>query len=208
MEEKITIIEYQDLDEKMKKNFFLFCEDASLEPYMPAATNMYDADWENQPHTLPYILEKTDRFKAPNGVFHILTVDNKFVACAGAYISEFDDKVALLGVRTWVHEFYRHRLVVREHVLPLQKKWAIDKGCEVVALTFNDYNKNIIKAFQRIRLGEHTGRLDNRTTEHVFFNDMNVLDYPVTIKNTAQWVAYEKLTDYDFDWESIKANEQ
>lgn len=207
MEEKITILEYHNLDERMKKNFFIFCEDASLEPFKPAAVNMYDDDWENQAHTLPYILEKTDRFTEPNGVFHILIIDDKIVACAGVYISEFDNKVALLGVRTWVHEYYRHRLVVREHVLPLQKKWAIEKGCEILALTFNDYNKNVIKAFQRIRLGEQSDRLTERSQHHLFFNNMNVLDYQVNVKNTPQWVAYEKLTDYDFDWESIKVSE-
>jgi len=207
MEEKITIIEYKDLDETMKKAFFLFCEDASLEPFKPAAVNMYDDDWENKSNTLPYILEKTDRFNEPSGTFHILTIDNKIVACAGVYISEFDNRVALLGVRTWVHEFYRHRLVVREHVLPLQKQWAIDRGCDVLALTFNDYNKNVIKAFQRIRLGENAERLGERSTEHLFFQNMNVLDYQVTVKNTPQWVAYEKMTDYDFDWESIKVSE-
>lgn len=204
MAEKISIIEYKDLDEQMKKQFFLFCQDASLEPFKPAAENMYDADWENKSNTLPYILEKTDRFDEPNGVFHILLIDDNIVACAGVYISEFDNKVALLGVRTWVHEFYRNRLVVREHILPKQKEWAIARNCEILALTFNDYNKNVIKAFQRIRLGEYSNRITERTSAHLFSSNMNVLDYSVIIKHTPQWVAYEKLSDYDFDWGSLK----
>lgn len=207
MEEKITVIEYKDLDEKMKKNFLIFCEDASLDPYLPAAENMYSEDWQNQEHTLPFILEKTSRFDAPIGTFHVLTVNDNIVACAGVYRSDFDEDVAILGCRTWVHEYYRHRLFVRNYILPVQKKWAIENNCRVLAITFNDYNKNLIKTFQRLRMGENSERLGSRTDEHLFFKNMNVIEYPVLVKNTLQWVAYEKLTDYDFDWESIKVSE-
>lgn len=207
-EEKFEIYEYSNLTSQMKENFFAFCEDASYEAENPASVNMFDDDWENQSHTLPFILEKTDRFNQPNGAFHILTLDGSIVACAGVYISDFDRKVAILGCRTWVHENYRHRILLREYLLPVHKQWAIDNKCDVLVLTFNQYNKNLIKTFQRLRLGEaNKDRITSRADHHLFYTNMNVLDFPVIIKNTKQWVTYEKMSDYDFDWESIRVLE-
>ncbi len=205
IEEKFEIFEYSSLSESMKENFFLFCQDArTFEPFHPAAENMYDEDWDNKPHTLPYILEKTDRFKGDVGSFHILTVNQVIIACAGVYRSDFDSKVAILGCRTWVHENYRHRILIREHLLPVHKQWAIQHDCDILTLTFNVYNKNLIKTFQRLRLGENKDRITSRQEKHLFYNNLNVLDYPVIIKNTEQWIIYEKLGDRDFNWESIK----
>lgn len=203
-EERFEIYEYKDFTTEMKKNFFTFCEDASYEALNPASVNMFDDDWENQPHTLPYILEKSDRFKEPNGSFHILTANGSIIACAGVYKSDFDSRVAILGCRTWVNESYRHRILLREYLLPVHKQWAIDNKCDVLVLTFNQYNKNLIKTFQRLRLGESNDRISSREDRHLFYTNMHVLDYPVTIKNTKQWVTYERLSDYDFDWESIR----
>jgi len=206
MEDKFDIYEYNSISDELKKAFFLFCEESSIsEPFNPSAVNMYDVDWGSKSHTLPYILEKTDRFKDSTGTFHILTINDKIVACAGVYRSDFDDKIAILGCRTWVHENFRHRILVREFLLPIQKEWALKNNCDILVLTFNDYNKNLIKTFQRLRLGEKVDRIKSRQEKHLFYHNLNVLDYPVIIKNTVQWVIYEKVNDRDFDWESIKA---
>ena len=33
-------------------------------------------------------------------------------------------------------------------MLPLHKRWAIENKCEIIALSFNEYNKNIIEIFK------------------------------------------------------------
>jgi hypothetical protein len=68
-------------------------------------------------------------------------------------------------------------------------------------LTFNDYNKNIIKIWQRTRLGETR---EPRRSHHMFYKNFNEVLFPVIIQYTTQWAIYERLDDsFDFDWQTI-----
>jgi hypothetical protein len=166
---------------------------------------MWNDDWPKEKHTLPYILEKTDRFNGINGEYQILFEDSKIIACGGVYRSEFNNYVAIGGVRTWTDEKYRHLSILRESLLPSCKRWAIQNQMKLMMLSFNDYNKNLIQVFKRRRLGEMYDRISTRQPHHLFYNGLLEIDFPIIIQHTKQWGIYEKFYDWDFDWVSIKA---
>lgn len=192
---------YSQLSQEEKDRFFSDLKGIQSESD-PAAVNMWADDWEQQKHTLPYKLEKTNMYSGSNGEFYIIYDDEKFVACGGVYRSSFSEFVALAGTRTWIDSNYRNKLIAREILLPEHKLWAMENNCKQVALSFNDYNKRLIVVWKRTRIGESRSP---RTERHMFYNDFNELDFPVTIQYTKQWVIYEKLDDsWDFDWSIIQ----
>ena len=199
----MKIVCYSDLTDNTE--FFNFLKTESLEIDQPARVNLWSEDWESNVHTLPYILTNTTRFDGSNGNFFILYDNDKIVACGGVYVSDFNKDIAIAGVRTWVKKDYRHLALNKDYLLVEHKKWAIDKNMKMIALSFNDYNKNIIQIFKRGRLGEKPGRINNREPKNIFYNGLQEVKFPVTIQYTPQWVIYEKLDNsFDFDWESLK----
>ena len=183
-------------------SFFEFCKAASLEIDQPAAANMWHDNWIDENYTLPYILFKDNRFKNSKGKFFILKHNELIIGCSGVYISDFSPQIGILGCRTWISNKYRNQSLVRDYLLPAQRSWAIDRNASVVGLTFNDYNKNLINTWKRVRLGE---KRKVRQPYHLFYNNFNEVDFPVTIQYTKQWIIYEKLDpNFDFDWISIQ----
>jgi len=183
------------------QSFFDFCKEASLEVSQPASTNMWHDDWKTQLHTLPYIVLVIKRFSKPHGELFLLKDDNKIIGCSGIYTSEFSNNICIAGVRTWINKEYRNQSLVRDYLLPAQRSWAIDKGFKIIALTFNSYNKNIIKIWKRTRLGET--RIP-RDSHHMFYKNFNEVSFPITIQYTPQWAIYEKLdSSFEFDWQTI-----
>jgi hypothetical protein len=197
-----SVVTYNLID---KEDFFNFCREASTEVSQPAAKNMWNINWKDKPETLPYLLEVNKRFNEPNGEFFILKSNDKIIGCSGVYTSQFDSQIGIAGVRTWIHKDYRNSGIKREYILPEQKQWCKDNGHKLVALTFNDYNKNIIQIFKRKRLGEVTDRITSREPHHLFYNGLEEVKFPVIIQHTKQWVIYEKLTNWDYNWELIAA---
>ena len=196
-------MEYQivTFDNNIKDQCFEFCKLASLQND-PAAVNMWAEDWQVNSHTLPYILINSNRYSGNNGEFFLVIYQTEIVGCGGIYFSEFDSKFALAGCRTWINSAHRNKSLPREILLPAQKKWAQDRNATAVGLTFNNYNKNLISTWKRMRLGEK--RLP-RQPYHLFYNNFNEVDFPVIIQCTKQWVIYEKLdTTFNFDWSTIK----
>jgi hypothetical protein len=192
---------YYTLTSKERDAFVEFLKEASTETTQPAHINMYDNDWHTKNNTLMYILEYTDRFKN-NGFYQVVFDNDKVIASGGAYASDFSKDIAILGTRTWIHKDYRHKLISREQLLPNEKKWAIENGFKIIVLTFNDYNKNLMKLWNRTRLGESR---PVRESHHFGFNGVTELEFPVTIQYTKQWVLYEKLDpSFDFDWSVLQ----
>jgi hypothetical protein len=195
---------YNNLSAVEKINFYSFLKSTQLES-KPANTNMWHDEWSNAKHTLPFILNNTERFNNGNGVYHIVFDGETIVACGGVYISNFSQDVALIGVRTWVNKIYRNQSILREHLLPIQKSWCQEKNIKIIALTFNDYNKNLIQVFQKRRLGETKERITTRQPHHLFYNNLIKVEFPVVIQYTKQWVIYETLdSTFNFDWKSIE----
>ena len=53
-----------------------------------------------------------------------------------------------------------------------------------------------------MRLGE---KRTARQPYHLFYNNFNEVEFPVTIQYTKQWIIYEKLDpNFDFNWISIQ----
>lgn len=172
-----------------------FCKSQSVED-TPASKNMWQSDWQDKPETLLYILSKTDRFR--NGKFFLLLEDDNIIGCSGIYISNFSEHVAIAGARTWLDKKYRTKRLVNDYLLTNQRTWAIDNGISVVALTFNEYNAGIVRMY---RIGMASEKITNK---HMFSSNFNILEYPVRIQNTQQWVVYENLNDYKFDWAQLR----
>lgn len=194
---------YNNLSTIEKIKFYDFLRSTQLES-KPASSNMWHNNWINEKHTLPFILNNTERFNDNNGEYHILFDGETIVACGGVYISNFSKDIAFIGVRTWVNKTYRNQSILREHLLPMQKSWCQEKQIKIIALTFNDYNKNLIQVFQKRRLGETTDRITTRQSHHLFYGNLIKVDFPVVIQHTKQWVIYEKLdTTFNFNWQNI-----
>lgn len=198
---ELTLIEYDQLADK--NLFFKFCQHASQEISQPAHTNMWAADWQTRPDTLVYQILNRHRYFDTSGKFHLALDGGVIVACSGVYKSAFSNEVALGGCRTWISKKYRHLGLPRELFLPAHKKWAIDNDCKAIAITFNDYNKNLIETFKRKRLGE---KRSPRQPHHLFYDNFNEVDFPVNVQYTKQWLIYEKIDPlFVFNWNIIKS---
>ena len=195
---------YRELSINKREEFFSFLK-LTQRDNSPAAVNLWNDNWQLKNETLPYLLEHTDRFNGTNGEFHIFYDNNTPVACGGVYVSNFSNEVGIAGVRTWVDPAYRHRAILRESMLPLHKQWCKDHNLKIVALTFNKYNKNLIKVFKRRRLGEANSRIDTREPHHLFFNGLVEVPFLLTVQHTPQWLIYESLDQtFNFEWTDIK----
>lgn len=200
---EFQVVTYNSID---KEQFYNFCKGASLETSQPASKNMWADNWKENKDTLPYLLEINKRFNEPSGEFFILLKDNCIIGCSGVYISQFSPYVGITGVRTWIHNDYRNDSLNREHLLPAQKQWCKDNNLKIAALTFNEYNKNIIQIFKRKRLGELKDRISNREPHHLFYNGLEEVPFLVNIQYTKQWVIYEKLENWNYNWNIIQSN--
>ena len=199
----MKVLTYNNLSIVEKENFYTFLKSTQLES-KPASINMWNNDWIDKKNTLPFILENTDRFNSDNGEYHILFDGTTIVACGGVYISNFSQDVALIGVRTWVNKNYRNNSILREHLLPVQKAWCKQNSIKIIALSFNDYNKNLIQVFKKRRLGETKERIKTRDPHHLFYSNFNEVQFPVIIQYTKQWIVYEAIDlSANFDWNSI-----
>jgi hypothetical protein len=199
----MKIVRYSDLADDAE--FFNFLKTQSLEVDQPASVNLWTEDWETNVSTLPYILNNTKRFDGTNGEFYILYENDLIIACGGVYISDFSKDIAIAGVRTWVSKNYRHLALNKDYLLVEHKKWAMNKNIKMIALSFNEYNKNIIQIFKRNRLGEKPGRINSREPHNIFYSGLHEVNFPVTIQYTRQWIIYEKIDNtFNFDWSKLK----
>lgn len=189
---------YYDLDTLELKKFIDFLESIKYEKNQPAYINMIPSNSNN---TLLYILNHTDRF-INHGMFQILYFGTEIIGCSGAYQSPFSSDICILGTRTWIRKDYRNKNIAKDYLLPKEKKWAIRKNYKCIALTFNEYNKNIIKTFSRMRLGEKRTRREKR---HFGFGNLHTLEFPVNINYTKQWIIFELLdNNFNYDWQLIE----
>ena len=201
----MIVLSYNSLSSHQHRSFFNFCKEQANDTSQPAHVNMWNSNWEEHSHTLPYILKKTNRYNSPNGEFNVVFDGDSIVGCAGVYKSEFSNSISLAGCRLWISKQYRNLSVARNTLLPAHKRWSIDNNCQAVAITFNEYNKNLTRTFKRTRLGESSGRITSREPHHLFFTGLLEVDFPVNIQYTKQWVAYEQLDPtFVFDWNTIK----
>lgn len=186
-------------------NFFKWLETEFSNSVDTARPNMWDINWIKKKNTLPYILENTDRFFKNNGAFFILTENDQIVGCSGVYKSSFCKDISIAGSRMWITKTHRNKSLARDYLLPAQKSWAQSQNSKQIALTFNEYNKNLIESFKRIRLGENSNRLFKREPHHIFYNGLVEIKFPIELQHVRQWVIYEPLDlNWQWDWNQIK----
>jgi len=187
-------------DTHNREEFLEFCKKSYESQYSPACVNMWHPDWENRAETLPFLVYKSNRF-SDNGIFFILRINGKIEAVSGIYISAFDKSVAIGGVRSWTNPGHQADLIIGRHIFPKQLKWAKDHNIKTIALTFNEYNKKLMRYFTRNGLGV----VKNRTPDMLFYNGVYEVPFPVIIQNTKQWALYHKIDEtYDPNWELIR----
>jgi hypothetical protein len=198
--------EYSKLSSLEKDKFHDTLRDqVALDAKSPAMENMYSPSWRTESHTLRHLLEVDNVFAKNHGAYYVLLDDDKFVASGGVHFSEWSNNIAMGGIRTWVHTDYRNKFLAADYILPACKKWAVKNGCNIITLTFNEYNKNLIKTWTRIRAGENKTRIRQRKSKHIFYNNLVAIDYPLEINYTKQWLIYENLSEiFDFNWQEIK----
>jgi hypothetical protein len=194
----MVIENFQNLNCRQIRDFFKFIKLAA-NSQDPAAKNMYDKNWRNLPNTLPFLLYKTNRFH--NGIFVVVYCQDELIACGGLYSSDFSSRFALAGTRMWIKKEFRNKFVARNYLLPYFKKYAIENNYQAIGVCFNEYNKNLAKTWFKTRLGE---KKNPRTWYYLGFDNLELLDHAVSIKNTKQYLLYEKIDkEFVFDWSTI-----
>jgi len=198
---KNTSLAVRDLKDFNTNDIIDFCKFANAHTSDPAHVNMFHKDWQTHPETLPYLIYLSPRFLNDNGKFFVLTDKDKIIGISGIHVSNFDSNVALGGVRTWLPFEYRGKFLIGKYVLPKQLEWAKNKNLKTIALTFNSYNKDLIKYFKRSGLGIKK----NRNPNSMFYNGVYEVDYPCNIQHTKQWVIYDKIDmNYEPNWHKLK----
>lgn len=179
-----------------------YCKQAFSEKDEPSHNVMYNENWENDPSTLPYLIYKSDRFDNDNGDMFLLMEDDQIKGCSGVNIlNEFDNNVAIAGVRTWLNKELRGKFIIGRYLLPEHLKWAKEKNLKTIIITLNEYNKRLIPYFKR----EGLGIKKNRNENSMFYNGQHHLDFSVNLYYTKQYVMYHKIDEsYEPDWESIR----
>ena len=198
---------FSSLTVNEKEKVFEYLKDISLNENKDlAAVNMWNPEWEHDSKTLMYILCKTDMLTGDNGEYYLIFDELGDVACsAGVYKSEFD-KLFGVATRLWVRKKYRNLKLGGIAILKPVRKWCVDHNCKACGLTLNQYNRHIITVYKRKGLGVNFK--PSLKEDELFYNGITEVDFPVIIKYTKQWVAYEKLDSmYEFDWESIRATD-
>lgn len=204
---EVKTIDLSNPDQKLLNDIFTFCKECELDVAKHASQNMAFTNWENKPNTLLYILLKTNRFKNGNGIFSFIYDNNKIIASSGAYKAEFDSNVIIGAVRAWKMPNYRGSIVVAEHIMPIHLKWAVDNHGKVFALTFNEYNKNVMMSMNR--QGKYA-KAKNKyflfgSKSSNFYREFLPLPFKVMIQNTEQYVIYRNLVDgYEPLWPKIE----
>lgn len=192
-----------DFHLKNKEQILEYCRTAFELRDHPSYENMWSENWENDKKTLPYLIYSGDRISRGRGeMFMLFDERQQIVANSGINISDFDESIAIGGVRTWLRVDLRGQFVVGRHMFPYQLRWAKEKNMKIVALTFNEYNKKLVNHFKRSGLGIKK----NRHPDTLFYNGVHVVDFPVMINATPQWVVYHKIDEsYEPDWKAIAA---
>lgn len=182
-----------------------FCEKAGSENKHDAAINMQVHEWQNQPQSLLYLLCIEKRFHSTRGGLFLLISDNEIIALSGYYKADFNDQIYIMGVRSWVLKPYRLNLLIADYLLTSQFEKIKTFKAKMAIITFNESTKAFADLIQRTNKNLH---IENKfffgKNYPKIYEDMVLVDFPVNIKKTKQWILIKKLSDIEFDWNTLR----
>jgi hypothetical protein len=183
-----TLFKVSRLDQSLLGGF---CQTAQTETDNPSIENIRFDDWEQNPSSLMYAVYQQKRFDDPDGTFQMVYFEGKLVCLAGAYRSEFDSKVALVGCRAWTLPDHRARFLIGDMILPVQLDWARFADLDTAMFTFNLHNAWLAKMVLRASAGRALRfGLSNSEVYQNWIAHPNLC----RIKETDQIVLYKNLT--------------
>lgn len=90
--------------------------------------------------------------------------------------------------------------------MPIHEQWAKDYHAKIFALTFNDYNFELMQKMNRSGPWEKArkSRFLFGSVRDTYYQDLLTLPYKVIIQETVQHVLYKNLDgDYNANWPRI-----
>jgi hypothetical protein len=201
----ITVKSYHELTTEAREQFFAYLKLLPQQDSSPAVQNLWHDNWTEKINTLPHALTHTDRYSARGDYFIMYDGNHRIIAHSGVHVSAFHPRVALAGSRSYVVPDHRNQLLIYNILLPKQKLWCQTHDIDVMALTFNEHNKSLIKVFTHKRFGISKHALIDKKPQDIFHTGLHVVPFPVIVKQTRQWVIYERFSSWDYDWTLIAA---
>lgn len=164
----------------------------------PAARNLTWHDWQNNLGSLMYTLVHGKRYDEGQGQFNLLYKDGLPIASSGCYVSDWSDKVLVMGARTWTSPDHRNTWWHGDYLLPMQVDVAKRLNCKAVVFTFNDYNSWLLKFINRASKGK---AVTFGYKHSDFYKDFIVYDKGYNVKHTKQTLAVKLIncTQQEFE---------
>lgn len=186
-----------------------FCNLALSENKHASRENMQVENWQEKPASLLFLLLKEKRFSKANGGLLLLINNQKIIAVSGYYASSFNSAIYILGVRSWVLKEFRFNLLIANQLLPYQLQRVKNRQAYAAIITFNEANKSFAKLIER------SNRNPDSASKFFFgkqypeiYKDMIFWKHPLKIKSVKQWVLIKNLKPNNFDWNSLRWNEE
>ncbi len=200
-------VQSENVSDDIVQKIKVFCQHALDENKHEARQNMQIENWQDCPSSLLYILLVEKRFKAQNGGLTLLMSDHSIIAVSGYYRSDFDSKIFIMGVRSWVLKKYRFNLLIAKHLIPYQFNKIKEMNGHTAAMTFNEATKSFAFLIQRSNKNlEITNKFFFGKEYPDIYKDMILISEPLKIKNVKQWVLIKKISASNFDWSVLTWN--
>lgn len=156
-----------------------------------AAQNLRWEDWEHTSNSLMHAIVKQKRFDGGAGQFDVVIHRGRPVAAGGCYLSDWSEKVMMIGVRTWTDPRSKNLWWHGNLLMPRQLDLARNLGCAAAVMSFNTYNDRLRAALERTSKKQAV-LLGIRPPD--FYSDLHFLDGHYDIKYTKQSIAVKLIT--------------
>lgn len=149
------------------------CESVNLSE--PASVNMF---WE-LPGLLQNIHTQT-RWTSDQGAIYLVLKYNQIIGVSCVEYPEGSREFAIGGIRTYIDPQHRSSGIVGL-ILEQQTNWALDRQCQFMIVTFNDYNR---VAHTAVGMSPKYRRAAGWSS---WWDDCYPVPEPLNIRNTLQW---------------------
>ena len=150
--------------------------DSALDTSEPAAVNM----GRDNSAGLLYNIDHQLRWRSDQGAIFLIYADREPVAVSCVEFPENEQAFSIGGIRTWIKASHR-RSQIAGYFLDLHCRWAQERGCAFLLITFNDYNRAGQWGVQR------GSKFRQAAGWSPWWDDCVALDQPLTIRSVSQW---------------------